>query len=271
MVAVAVPVAASQGCGDSGTTNAKGGCTKDTDCKGDRICVAGECVSASGDSGTAGAGGSSIGTGGANSSGSAGRSSGGRSGAGGSADSGTSGAAGGKAMGGASGAAGAGGRAAGGTSGAAGAGGRTGGAGGADAAPPGPECTQQDTSACPPGFPFPACCTRAGSCGTLIGALGCVANGPTPDAGAGAGGATGGGGLVSAACKSCRSTNCDKQLAACNANTACAALSSCIDDASPFSILNCGITTVSQPVRTLYDALSTCASTNCAGCPNINL
>jgi hypothetical protein len=35
--------------------------------------------------------------------------------------------------------------------------------------------------------------------------------------------------------------------------------------------LNCGITTVTQPVRTLYDALSSCASTNCTSCPNINL
>jgi hypothetical protein len=265
-----VSLAAVQGCGDSGTTTARRGdggpgtgCGKDTDCKGDRICIAGECVSPSGDSGsgstggsnTAGTGGRSTGTGGSNTAGTGGRATGGRAGAGG----GTAGA-GGATVGGAD-------SGAPGGSGNGGAGGR--GAGGAG---PGPQCTPQDTSACPPTFPFGPCCTNTGTCGVTYPPFGCVPTGGNFDAGTGAGGTPTGGGLVNAACKTCRASQCSTEVAACNANAACAALSTCIDNASPFNILNC-LTNAATQTRTLYNALSSCASTSCtsAPCPNINI
>jgi hypothetical protein len=268
-----VSLAAVQGCGDSGTTTARGGdggpgtgCGKDTDCKGDRICVAGECVSPSADSGSGstggsssgGTGGRSTGTGGASTAGTGGRSTGGTAGAGGGAVAGAdSGASGGSGNGGS------------GT-----AGGSNGGAGGrgAGGAGPGPQCTPQDTSACPPTFPFGPCCTSNDTCGIMYPPFGCIPTGGNFDAGTGTGGSPTGGGLVNAACKTCRASQCSTEAAACNANAACAALSTCIDNASPFNILNC-LTGVTTQARTLYNALSSCASTSCtsAPCPNINI
>ena len=271
--AMLVSLSAFQGCGDSGTTLARrgdggtvAGCSKDTDCKGDRICVAGECVSPAGGSDASSGGGSSgvatggrsAGTGGSNTSGTGGRAVGGAAGTsganGGGAD---SGAPGGSSNGGAGG----------GNAGGGGAGGR-----GAGGAPPGPQCTAQDTSACPPAFPFGACCTSSGTCGFNYPPFGCIGGANPGDAGSGAGGASPGGGLVSTACKTCRATNCSTEAAACNANAGCKTLSTCIDSASAFSILNC-LTGVTTQARTLYNALSSCATTSCTAtvCPNINI
>lgn len=240
-----VPLASFAGCGDS--SSSRSGCSKDTDCKGARICVRGTCVSADAGTNPGGPDGE-VTSGGSSSSGTGGRSGGTSSGGSRAAGGGTSPSDSGSAAGGAS---------------------SRGGTGTVADGSGGPECTAKDVTACQATAGLPACCTRAGTCGVTLPLLGCRATGQAPDAGNGAGG-TGGGGLVSAQCSSCRATSCTSQVSACNASSKCAALSSCIDRASPFNVLGC-LNGVDQPTTTLYDSLSTCASTKCTSCPSINL
>src|SRR6185369_3107868 len=85
-------------CGDGGDSPAPAaaatGCTKDTDCKGDRVCEAGQCVSPTGNGGAGGSGGAAAGAPGAGAGGSLAGTNQGTAGSGGAAGSGTSGSAG---------------------------------------------------------------------------------------------------------------------------------------------------------------------------------